>query len=206
PEPDPVPDPVPETAPPATGEIVGYTSKGFPIEVREGRTYIGGLLIVNKTYSLPSWYDPGGMTPECASAFYTMCSAAAAEGLSFYSISDYRSYSLQSWLYQTYVDRDGREAADTFSARPGHSEHQTGLAIDVNSTTQAFANTAEGQWLAAHCWEYGFIIRYPQGKEWSTGFIYEPWHVRFVGTWLSIPLRDSGLTLEEYLGIDSVYN
>ncbi len=215
PEPDPVPEPEPEpqtTAAPQTEpavaktEPIGYTSKGFPIEVRNGCTYIGGLLIANKTYSLPSWYDPGGMTSDCAAAFYSMCSAASAEGIGFYSISDYRSYSLQEWLYQTYVNRDGKEAADTFSAHPGHSEHQTGLAIDVNSTTQSFADTAEGKWLAAHCWEYGFIIRYPQGKEWSTGFIYEPWHIRYVGTWLSIPLRDSGLTLEEYLGIDSVYN
>lgn len=203
PEPTPEPDPVPETAP---AEFVGYTSKGFPIEIRDGRTYIGGLLIVNKTYSLPSSYDPGGMTSECASAFYAMCAAASADGIGFYSISDYRSYALQTWLYQTYVDRDGRELADTFSARPGHSEHQTGLAIDVNTTTLAFADTAEGRWLAAHCWDYGFIIRYPAGKEGVTGFQYEPWHIRYVGTWLSIPLRDSGLTLEEYLGIDSVYN
>ncbi|MBR3991144.1 MAG: M15 family metallopeptidase, partial [Clostridia bacterium] len=123
-----------------------------------------------------------------------------------YSVSDYRSYALQSWLYQTYVDRDGKELADTYSARPGHSEHQTGRAIDLNATLLSFADTPEGQWLAAHCWEYGFIIRYPAGKESVTGFMYEPWHVRYVGTWLSIPLRDSGQCLEEYFGITSVYD
>ena len=145
------------------------------------------------------------MTAECASAFYAMQAAAAQDGISLFSISDYRSYELQTWLYQTYVDRNGRELADTFSARPGHSEHQTGLAIDLNQTLKSFANTPEGMWVAERCWDFGFIIRYPEGKEWATGFMYEPWHVRYVGVELAAIMRDNGLTLEEYFGIDSTY-
>ena len=105
----------------------------------------------------------------------------------------------------SYCAEDGRAAADTYSARPGHSEHQTGLAIDLNDVTDNFGNSREGKWVAAHCHEYGFIIRYPKGKQKITGYMYEPWHVRYVGVKLATKIHDSGLTLEEYLGIDSVY-
>ena len=104
-------------------------------------------------------------------------------------------------------------AADTYSARPGHSEHQTGLAADIKGPNnnlyldQRWINTSEGQWLNNNCYKYGFIIRYPSGKESITGYIYEPWHIRYVGTEVATQLYNGGnwITLEEYLGIDSKY-
>ncbi len=168
-------------------------------------TYIGGILVVNKSYPLPRSYDPGGLTDECESAFYEMQAAAAEEGLDLYISSGFRSYELQSSLYQRYCDRDGQAAADTYSARPGHSEHQSGLAIDLNTITSDFAYTAEGKWVNEHCWEYGFILRYPADKVSVTGYMYEPWHIRYLGKETAKAVYDSGLCLEEYLGIDSVY-
>ena len=95
--------------------------------------------------------------------------------------------------------------ADRYSARPGHSEHQTGLAFDLNSLDQSFGQTKEGKWIAANSWKYGFILRYPQDKEAQTGYMYEPWHVRYLGKDVAKKVYDSGLCLEEYLNITSVY-
>ena len=171
-----------------------------------GPTYIKGILVVNKSYPLPSSYNPGGLTDECESAFYEMQAAAEQEGLDLYISSGFRSYDLQASLYQRYCDRDGQEEADTYSARPGHSEHQTGLAIDLNTITSDFAYTDEGKWVAEHCWEYGFILRYPADKVAITGYMYEPWHIRYLGKSTAAAVYQSGLCLEEYLGIDSVYS
>ena len=168
-------------------------------------TYINGILIVNKTYAFPRSYEPGGLTSECLNAFYEMQAAAEEEGLDLYIASGFRSYELQSSLYQRYCDSDGQEAADTYSARPGHSEHETGLAIDLNDISSSFAYTAEGQWVAEHCWEYGFILRYPADKVAITGYMYEPWHIRYLGRDVASAVYSSGLCLEEYLGVDSVY-
>ncbi|MDD6346356.1 MAG: M15 family metallopeptidase [Oscillospiraceae bacterium] len=167
-------------------------------------TYIGGILIANKTYALPSDYNPG-LDSETESAFYELSEAAAEEGLDIYLSSGFRSYETQDRIYNNYVSNYGQESADTFSARPGHSEHQTGLAIDVNSIDDSFADTPEAVWLADHAHEYGFIIRYPQGKEHITGYKYEPWHIRYLGIETATEVYNSGLTLEEFLGIDSVY-
>ena len=134
-----------------------------------------------------------------------MCAAAYEDGVSLWPISTYRSYDYQEGLYNRYVERDGQEEADRYSARPGHSEHQTGLAIDLNSLDYSFADTAEGRWIAAHCHEYGFILRYPQNKEAETGYRYEPWHVRYLGVGTATAVAQSGLCLEEYLGITSFY-
>jgi LAS superfamily LD-carboxypeptidase LdcB len=120
-------------------------------------------------------------------------------------ISGFRSYSTQNTLYNKYVARDGKAEADRYSARPGHSEHQTGLAFDLNSLDQSFENTKEGKWLAENCWKYGFIIRYPKGKESVTGYMFEPWHVRYLGKEVAKKVYESGKCLEEYLGITSVY-
>lgn len=167
-------------------------------------TYINGILIANKSYPLPSDYNPG-TDPEAADALNTMIAAAAEENIKLWLRSGFRSYALQKTLYNGYAKRDGAAAADRYSARPGYSEHQTGLAFDLNSLSQSFADTAEGKWLAAHCVEYGFIIRYPKDKEEITGYMYEPWHVRYLGIDTAKAVSDSGLTLEEYLGITSVY-
>lgn len=169
-----------------------------------GITYIQGALIANKTYSLPADFAPG-LDPTCENQFYKMTSDASKKGLYIYFSSGFRSYDYQSQLYNDYVARDGQAVADTYSARPGHSEHQSGLAIDVNQVDNTFDNTPEAKWLADHCHEYGFILRYPQGKEDITGYQYESWHVRYVGTDLSYAIRNSGLTMEEYFGIDSKY-
>lgn len=199
----------PTVTQPTTGGqsgTTGYTSKGYRIVQENGVTFIDGVMIVNKTYSLPSDYGPGDLTDECWAAFRELQDAAASEqGLSMYVVSGYRSYSTQDGLYNRYVSQDGQAAADTYSARPGHSEHQTGLAIDVNSVSYSFANTAEGQWLAANAHRFGFIIRYPESKQSVTGYMYEPWHIRYVGKTLAPKVYESGLCLEEYFGITSVY-
>ncbi|MBQ7638287.1 MAG: M15 family metallopeptidase [Clostridia bacterium] len=185
--------------------VIGFTSKGYKIVNEDGLTYINGVLVVNKTYSVPSSYGPGDLTDECREAFNTLVSAAAEDGLNIFVVSGYRSYSTQEGLYQRYCSRDGQERADTYSARPGHSEHQTGLAIDVNSVSYSFADTAEGQWIAANSYKYGFIVRYGRDKESVTGYAYEPWHIRYVGVAMAQAIYDSGLSLEEYLGISSIY-
>lgn len=169
--------------------------------------YEGDTLIVNKTYGLPESYDPGGLDPTCEDWFYKLVSGAAKDGINIYLSSGYRSYEYQSQIYSNYVNNYGAETADTFSARPGNSEHQSGLAIDVNQIDDSFAGTPEAIWLAEHCWEYGFIIRYPEGKQAITGYKYEPWHIRYVGSDIAKRVHDSGtdITLEELFGITSQY-
>ena len=183
---------------------VHVKAKPAPAPV-EGLTYIQGILIANKTYALPADYNPG-IDPEAQAAFYEMQAAAASEGVNLYIDNGFRSYELQSWLYNYYVSVDGKAAADTYSARPGHSEHQTGLAFDLSPVSDSFAYTPEGIWTNENCWKYGFIIRYPKDKEAITGYKYEPWHIRYLGKEVAKAVYESGLCLEEYLGIDSVYS
>ena len=175
------------------------------IEVKNGITYVNGILIANKTYSLPKNYNPGKILPDAQAAFNTMQADAKKAGLSLSICSGFRSYDYQNQLYNGYVARDGKAAADTYSARAGNSEHQTGLAMDINYASSAFTNTPEAKWLAANCYKYGFILRYPKGKENITGYMYESWHVRYLGRQLAKEVYDSGLTLEEFLCIDSKY-
>ena len=167
-------------------------------------TYINGILIANKTYPLPSSYNPG-VDPVADAALQQMFAAAKAEGMNLFVKSGFRSFATQKSLYNGYVRRDGAAAADRYSARPGHSEHQTGLAFDINKADSSFAGSPEAVWLAENCYKYGFIIRYPQGKEAITGYIYEPWHVRYLGVETATAVYNSGLCLEEYLGITSSY-
>ena len=182
------------------------TSKGFSGKTINGVTYIEGVLIANKTYSLPSNYG-SGLTSETRNAFNRMQADAKALGLNLWLSSGYRSYYDQKYIYNNYVARDGQAAADTYSARPGHSEHQTGLAFDLNTISDAFANTAEGKWVAENCHKYGLILRYPKGKDSITGYKYESWHLRYLGGDLPSKLYNNGdwITLEEYFGIDSKY-
>lgn len=167
-------------------------------------TYIDGILVVNKTYALPADYNPG-VNSEAQAAFDRMQADAAEEGLNIYISSGFRSYDYQAGLYQRYVDKDGKAEADRYSARAGHSEHQTGLAFDLNSIEESFANTKEGNWVNSNCHKYGFIIRYPSDKEDITGYKWEPWHIRYLGGDTAQAVYDSGLCLEEYLGITSEY-
>ncbi len=175
------------------------------LETRVGCTYVDGILIVNKSYGLPEDYDPG-LQPIAETAFEELSADAAAEGLDIYIGSSYRSYAYQVEIYNNYSALYGWEQADTFSARPGHSEHQTGLTIDCNTINDAFSETPEAAWLAQHCAEYGFIIRFPEGKENITGYQYEPWHIRYVGKETAKEIQKYNLTLEEYLGVTSEYD
>ena len=195
------------------------TSKGYTLKIKNGLAYIDDILIVNKTYYLPENYTPvdsyaklSDSCPNCLekevmTAFNEMKAQTTSIGLNIYIASGYRSYNTQNYLYNNYVARDGKEEADTYSARPGHSEHQTGLAFDLNSVNSSFANTDEGKWIKDNCYLYGFIIRYPKGKESITGYMYEPWHLRYVGKDLAEKLYNNGdwLTIEEYFGITSIY-
>lgn len=199
-------EPEPETDPPAssTPAPAPEYSGSHKMEVIDGITYFDGVMIANKTYTLPASYNPG-VQPEAMDAFYDMQAAAAADGISLWILSSFRSYEDQDVIYNRYVAQDGRDAADTYSSRPGHSDHQTGYTFDLNSLEQDFQYDPAGQWLDKNCYKYGFIIRYPKGKESSTGYMYEPWHVRYIGVDLATKVTQSGLSLEEYFGITSQY-
>ncbi|MGN7356976.1 M15 family metallopeptidase [Paenibacillus sp. SAF-054] len=181
-------------------------------------------VLVNKTYRLPAGYVPSDlvypnvpftfsekidkrkMRREAATALEKLFAGAKKDGVSLAGVSGYRSESRQTTLYNNYVKRDGVKAADTYSARPGHSEHQTGLTIDVSGSTgkcaaeSCFAGTKEAKWLDKHAHEYGFIIRYPEGKDSITGYKYEPWHLRYVGTKVAEAVASRSTTLEQYFG------
>ena len=202
----------PATAAPVTETTVSTTisnisKTNFTIRTIKGVTYVGGIIVVNKSYSLPeSFNSAGGLNLTAKAQFDRLAAEAKSQGLNIYISSGYRSYATQSSIYQDNVTRYGEAMADSFSARPGYSEHQTGLAIDVNTIDDTFAGTPEARWLADHAHEYGFIIRYPEGKENITGYQYEPWHIRYLGIDTATAVYNSGLTLEEYLGIDSYYH
>ncbi len=181
------------------------TAEMKKVEVINGVTYIDGILIANKTYSLPENYG-SGLDKTALAAFNKMAADAGNDGLYLFIVSGFRSYQVQDSTYSYFCSERGVSEADRVSARPGHSEHQTGLAMDINSTAFSFADTPEAKWLADNCWRYGFVIRYPQGKEDITGYAYEAWHIRYLGKELAKELYESGLTLEEYLGITSQYN
>ncbi len=176
------------------------------IKIKEGITYIDDILIVNKSYSLPSSYNPGKLNDEALDAFYKMRKDASKDNIVLYISSGYRSYKTQQKLYNSYIEKDSKEKVDTYSARPGHSEHQTGLAMDLNIIDSSFEGTKEAIWLSKNAYKYGFIIRYPKDKEEITGYKYEPWHIRYLGNEKSKKVYDSRLTLEEYLGISSKYS
>ena len=170
-------------------------------------TYVNGILIVNKQFGLPSTYNKD-IDPEASAAVKKMMEAAKVEGHSLQAFSGFRSYEYQTSLYERYVNKDGKEAADRYSARPGYSEHQSGLAFDIGEVgredlwlTEAFGETEAGKWLMNHAHEYGFILRYPKGKEHVTGFMYESWHYRFVGNEHAAKIFEQNVTLEEYLDV-----
>lgn len=180
----------------------------FQLFERDGMTWfsIDGfeMLVVNKTYGLPAGY--GEEDPVARQALEDMFDAAEAEGLYMGLLSGYRSYETQEAIFNRYAAEDGEEKANTYSARPGHSEHQTGLAFDIygggyDYLTSAFGETAEFAWLQENMADHGFILRYPYGKTDVTGYIYEPWHLRYVGVDLARIIDDSGLTVEELMAM-----
>ncbi len=164
------------------------------------------LILVNKEYSVPENYG-NGILPEAQAAFDAMQSAAAGQGISLWIVSGFRSYENQRLLHERYIKELGAEYTKRMSAEAGHSEHQLGVAFDIGGTNsamllnQSFKDSNEFAWLAEHAHEYGFILRYPDGKETQTGYMFEPWHFRYVGYNLAHILYDSGLTIEEYVGL-----
>jgi zinc D-Ala-D-Ala carboxypeptidase len=179
-------------------------------------------VVVNKLRPLqPADYEPSDLVDvpvpyvwapqlrrEASDAVVALFAAAADEGLQLASQSAYRSYPTQVDVYGGLVNERGQDAADQTSARPGHSEHQTGLAIDISalpancSLDQCFADTPQGKWLAKNAWRFGFVLRYPDGATPITGYEYEPWHFRYVGKDLAAAMHDEKVaTLEEFFDL-----
>jgi D-alanyl-D-alanine carboxypeptidase len=180
-------------------------------------------VLVNKYFALPKNYEPEDlvfpdvpfifkeksdkrkMRSVAAKALEKLFAGAAKDNIQLAGASAYRSYATQKQLFNRYVKQDGFKKARTYSALPGTSEHETGLAIDVSgidgkcAAEDCFAGTQEANWLSTHAAEYGFIVRYPDGKEAITGYNYEPWHLRYVGIEIAKEITDAGSTLENYL-------
>jgi D-alanyl-D-alanine carboxypeptidase len=145
------------------------------------------------------------LIPPALAAFTAMADAAAAEGHEVLVRSSYRSWEEQRLTFESHVERMGLERASMVSARPGHSEHQLGTTVDVTNAavryrlTGAFGATEAGRWLAGNAWRYGFVLSYPAGSEAITGYSYEPWHFRWVGSEAAAAVQESGLTLHTWL-------
>lgn len=162
----------------------------------------GPIIIVNKKHPLSPSYGPGE-DPTAVAAFRNLMADMRAQGFAISShYSGFRSYETQASVYNSYVAADGQANADRYSARPGHSEHQTGLAFDFmdSNTGGLLEESRASSWLAQNAHRYGFIVRYLPGKEYSTGYMAESWHVRYIGQ-EATDIYQSGLTLEEYLGV-----
>lgn len=200
-----------------------------PVKTQEDVTVVADpesvTALVNPVNKLPEDYNPTDlvypdvrfvfdekiekrmMRQEAASALEEMFAAADADGMPLAGVSAYRSHQTQTSLFDRYVKKDGLEKAKTYSAVPGTSEHETGLAIDVTASDgscaveDCFGDMPESAWLDEHAAEYGFIVRYPKGKDDITTYQYEPWHLRYVGKELAQELAQSGETLEEHYGV-----
>ena len=181
------------------------------------------LVLVNKQRNLPADYVPGDLVrvqvpfpftgdkprmylrEEAAAALAELFAESASAGLDLYATSGYRSYETQKSIFYANAARIGEAEANKTSAHPGQSEHQTGLAMDVTSPTvnyrllESFGETGEGKWLSENAHIFGYIIRYPEGKEHITGYSYEPWHVRYVGKKVAELMYSREITLEEYI-------
>ncbi|RCW44941.1 M15 family metallopeptidase [Paenibacillus prosopidis] len=204
---------------PAAGDgQAGQTEDGLAVIAQPESITV----MVNKQNKLPEDYNPSDLVypdvrfifdekvekrmlrKEAAGAIEEMFTAAENDSIALAGVSAYRSHTTQKSLFERYVKRDGLVKARTYSAFPGTSEHETGLAIDISGSdgkcaaADCFAGTKEALWLEEHAHEFGFIIRYLKGKEAITGYQYEPWHLRYVGTELAAELKESGETLEEY--------
>ena len=174
------------------------------------------LILVNKYNYLDENYEPENlvtidedytlgwnnlMREDAYEHFIEMADAAKLDGVEIKNISAYRSYSMQEWLYEHYADENGSyDVADTFSARAGFSEHQTGLALDINMVDDDFVNSPDYLWLKDNSYKYGFILRYPKDKEYITGYKFEPWHYRYVGVDVATYIYNNDITFDEYYG------
>ena len=203
------PDTDPEESDPVSAETVTPEPLDPFLYEKDGVTYLVieeyEMIMVNKKYHLPEDYGDG-ITPEAQAAYDEMASDAANAGYPIWIVSGFRSYSLQKSIFESNSAAYGEEHANTFSARPGESEHQTGLALDIlgmetTTLTEDFGDTPTFAWLQENAADYGFIIRYLNDKTWATGYIYEPWHFRYVGVELAHIFVESGLSVEEYAGL-----
>lgn len=187
-------------------------ASGFYANISKVDLDKGYLMLVNKNNQLSSTYTPanlvsiikcgsGKMESTALAAYIRMCEVMENEGLNIKVQSSYRSYSTQSSLYNNYVNRYNQAYADTFSARAGHSEHQTGLALDLVSKSTDFSNfsdSPEFRWLVNNAYKYGYILRYPSGKESITGYKFESWHWRYIGIADAAKMKNMGITFDEY--------
>lgn len=196
-------------APEESNPILSFDKNRYPLDEPSSI-----WVVINKQRPLPATFVPAltdvrgaSLQPETAQAVERLIRAASDSQVSLRIISAYRSYDSQKSVYSSYVQKDGQAAADTYSARPGHSEHQTGLAVDLGNGSghcdleTCFATTAGGVWLAANAHTYGFTIRYPEDKTNVTGYQYEPWHIRYVGVDLANELRAKNQVMEEFFGL-----
>ncbi len=172
-------------------------------------------ILVNKYYYLDENYVPNNLekinnqyaldnmklVKEAKEAFEKLSKDASKENLNIIAMSSYRSYSYQIDLYNRYAKSDGKEKADTYSGRAGHSEHQTGLAVDVYNKKvpyTSFENTKEYEWMMKNAYKYGFILRFPKDKEEETGYHFESWHYRYVGIDIATYIKENNISFEEY--------
>lgn len=156
--------------------------------------------------SIPAYMYPSRelyLREEALNYLIELWQAAEADGVTMHILSAYRSYDYQKSLFESYAERHGEEEANRFSARPGQSEHQLGTAVDFGGTSvdfrSAFADTPQGRWLAENAFRFGFVMSYPENTEHITGYIFEPWHYRFIGVDNALEWKMSGKTLKEYL-------
>jgi len=201
--------PTPSTSPTTPAEPAKDTRKGSQLD----QPYrVNGVIVVSKAHPVSSHYDPPsptkpyGLNADANRALAKMTAAAKKAGVKIVVRSGYRSYATQKQVYNNALrNYPSVASAKRYNAPPGASEHQTGLAMDLwDGVTWSLpmANTATGKWLHKHCHEYGFILRYPKGKEKLTGYAYEPWHFRYVGTAVAGQFgAGNTLTLEEFLGL-----
>lgn len=181
----------------------------LPIITKEHSvTKVNGHVIVNKHYALPPSHKPGE-DKHAKKQLNKLLAAAEKDDVDLKFRSGYRSYKDQQDIMKKFVKEEGQEQAKHYTAVPGHSEHQTGLAFDIGTDApikdfkKDFGKSKEGKWLAQHAPEYGFIIRYPKGQEKETGYSYEAWHVRYVGPELAKIIKDENTNLETYYNLSN---
>lgn len=172
----------------------------------DGVTKVNGHVLVNEQYSLPENYHPGE-NKHARRQLNKLLAQAAQEDIDLKYRSGFRSYQEQQKLIKQAIKKDGKKQAYGYTAKPGHSEHQTGLAFDVGTDEplsnfkKDFGHSKQGQWLAKHAKQFGFIIRYPKGEEDWTGYEYEPWHLRYVGGNLAHTIHEEHTSLEQYYNL-----
>ncbi|MBF0737888.1 D-alanyl-D-alanine carboxypeptidase family protein [Staphylococcus arlettae] len=176
------------------------------LTTEDGVTKVNGHVLVNEQYSLPKTYNPGE-SKHARRQLNKLLAQAEKEEIDLKYRSGFRSYEEQQKLIKQAIKQDGRQKAYDYTAKPGHSEHQTGLAFDVGTDAplsnfkKEFGHSKEGRWLAKHAKQYGFIIRYPKGEENWTGYEYEPWHLRYVGDSLAHTIHEEQTSLEKYYNL-----